>query len=272
MQEKSKNLLYRSVTGLLIVVTIIACIKAGVWTSFLLFGIVTLVGIKECIAISQKMGKKPSILVTYLAGAAMYATIGIAEIFEMESILLPLCSLIMILALVGSLYRKSENTLEDGMWALWPSIYVSVPLSLLVTLEKAELLLPLFIFIWSSDVMAYVVGSLIGKHKLFPKWSPSKSWEGAIGGFCAALLAAFIYASFAESSVLGMVVLAGMISVFGVLGDLVESMAKRLAGLKDSGKTLPGHGGILDRFDSVFVASPIAVVLLQIAKIIGIQI
>ena len=128
--------------------------------------------------------------------------------------------------------------------------------------------LSLFIFLWSSDTGAYCFGSLFGKHRLFPRISPKKSWEGSIGGAVVAIVASQIIATFIPyteqltqlSSRLAWGGLAAIIVIFGTWGDLVESLLKRKLGIKDSGNIIPGHGGMLDRFDSSLMAIPAAVV------------
>ncbi|MDE6113339.1 MAG: phosphatidate cytidylyltransferase, partial [Bacteroidales bacterium] len=151
-------------------------------------------------------------------------------------------------------------------WSLWAAIYVALPLALLVWLRRADLLWPLFIIVWANDVFAYVVGSSFReekRHKLAPRISPAKSWEGACGGFCAAIVAGVVWALCNNLSVSLLTAFAAVVAVVGVLGDLLESHYKRQAGIKDSGRLLGGHGGILDRFDSILLAAP-AAVLLQI--------
>ena len=134
-----------------------------------------------------------------------------------------------------------------------------------------DMLLPLsiFIFLWTNDTGAYCSGSLFGKHKLFPRISPAKSWEGSIGGgILVVIVAALIgYSTTNESGVNMLTIpqwigLGIVVAVFGTWGDLVESLFKRTLGVKDSGNILPGHGGMLDRFDSSLMAIPAAVVYL----------
>ena len=128
----------------------------------------------------------------------------------------------------------------------------------------------MFIFLWSSDSGAYVFGSWLGKHRLFPRISPKKSWEGSIGGGIVAILASQVIATFVPfaenlSPTLCRLLWAGLavlVVVFGTWGDLVESLLKRKLGIKDSGNILPGHGGMLDRFDSSLLAIPAAVIYL----------
>jgi phosphatidate cytidylyltransferase len=127
--------------------------------------------------------------------------------------------------------------------------------------------LGIILLIWASDVGAYLVGSLIGKHKLFERISPGKTWEGTIGAFILNIGCAFIIANwFPELALKHWIVISILVSVFGSIGDLVESMFKRQAGIKDSGKIMPGHGGILDRFDSLLFVSPFVYAYLSLIK------
>ena len=138
------------------------------------------------------------------------------------------------------------------------------------------LLLALFVIIWASDTFAYLAGSLFGKHKLFPSISPNKSWEGVVGGLIGALLTAMVfYLTVSEPtaceisvSLIRWLIFAVVIVVFGTLGDLLESLLKRTVGVKDSGHIMPGHGGLLDRLDSVIFAVIPAAVYIFIMSII----
>lgn len=112
-------------------------------------------------------------------------------------------------------------------------------------------------FIWLNDTGAYFVGSFFGKHKFYEKISPNKTWEGTLGGIAFCIGLSFVVASmFPQLAQIHWIAISVIVAVFGTLGDLVESMLKRLAGVKDSGSLMPGHGGVLDRFDSLFFATP----------------
>jgi phosphatidate cytidylyltransferase len=156
-------------------------------------------------------------------------------------------------------------------------MYIALPFSLINVLAfnatsegfvAFNTLLPLsiFVFLWVNDSGAYCVGSLIGRHKLFPRISPGKSWEGSIGGAVFVLAAAYAISYFLDTDqMLAMPVWLGLglvVVIFGTWGDLVESLFKRTLGIKDSGNILPGHGGMLDRFDSSLLAIPAAVIYL----------
>jgi phosphatidate cytidylyltransferase len=128
--------------------------------------------------------------------------------------------------------------------------------------------LPFFVFLWASDTGAYCVGSLIGKHPLFKRISPNKSWEGSVGGAVLAIGISMIFAHY-DTSLYSTLQWAGMalvVVVFGTWGDLVESLMKRQLGIKDSGNILPGHGGMLDRFDSSLIAIPAVALYLTICE------
>jgi phosphatidate cytidylyltransferase len=176
--------------------------------------------------------------------------------------------------LIAELYMKQADPIHDWAYTMLSQIYIALPLSLLNVLAFTadssgvvafNTLLPLsvFIFLWVNDSGAYCVGSLLGRHKLFPRISPGKSWEGSIGGAVFVLVAAWAISHFLDGVMLTLPEWLGLglvVVVFGTWGDLVESLFKRTLGIKDSGSILPGHGGMLDRFDSSLMAFPAAVV------------
>ncbi len=129
------------------------------------------------------------------------------------------------------------------------------------------LLLVVIVTVWVNDTFAYLTGSLIGKHRLYERISPKKSWEGSIGGLFFCLFIAAMFAHYSNYiSVDRALIIAILVVVFGSLGDLIESMLKRQAGVKDSGNLIPGHGGILDRFDATFFAVPFVFVYLIMTR------
>ena len=181
---------------------------------------------------------------------------------------------------ISELYTQNENAVNDWAYTMLGQMYIALPLSTINVLAfnaatdgsiNFNYIIPLsvFIFLWANDTGAYCTGSLFGKHKLFPRISPAKSWEGSIGGAVFVLISAYIigmltgadagksYLDIPQWLGLGLIVV-----VFGTWGDLVESLFKRTLGIKDSGTILPGHGGMLDRFDSSLMAMPAAVVYL----------
>ena len=180
--------------------------------------------------------------------------------------------------LVSELYFDRSDTIQNWAMALMAQFYIALPFASFNTLCFISTpvgvsfyywyALSVFIFLWASDSGAYLIGSWLGKHRLFPRISPKKSWEGSIGGGIVAIIVSQVIAAFipfAENltSMLCHLLWAGLamiVVVFGTWGDLVESLLKRKLGIKDSGNILPGHGGMLDRFDSSLLAIPAAVI------------
>ena len=182
--------------------------------------------------------------------------------------------------LVAELYLQQKDPINNWAYTMLSQLYIALPFSMLTVLAfrsdgygiSYSYLLPLsvFVFLWMNDTGAYCVGSLLGRHKLFPRISPGKSWEGSIGGGLLVVAVAVGIWYFTEKygyndASLNAWQWAGLgltVVVFGTWGDLVESLFKRTLGIKDSGNILPGHGGMLDRFDSSLLAIPAAVVYL----------
>jgi phosphatidate cytidylyltransferase len=178
--------------------------------------------------------------------------------------------------LIAELYLKQDDPIQDWAYTMLSQMYIALPFSLLNVLAFTangsgmvafNTLLPLsvFVFLWVNDTGAYCVGSLLGRHKLFPRISPGKSWEGSIGGAVFVLVAAWAISYFLDDVMLNLYEWLGLglvVVIFGTWGDLVESLFKRTLGVKDSGSILPGHGGMLDRFDSSLLAIPAAVIYL----------
>lgn len=165
--------------------------------------------------------------------------------------------------LTAALYIKVDNPLSEAAYSLMAQIYITLPLFLLLMLyyESSALVLLMFIMIWLNDTGAFCVGSLIGKNKLFERISPNKSWEGFFGGLAFAVIAGIVAGTcfgqhFRHLSTSMLAVMGVVVTVFATWGDLFESLIKRTLGIKDSGSIMPGHGGILDRIDSLLFVAP----------------
>jgi len=179
-------------------------------------------------------------------------------------LLLPVSSLVFL----TELFRKKEAPFQNIALTLLAIIYIALPFSLLyqsgflanrgVAGFNYQFILGFFFLLWTSDTGAYLVGISIGKHPMFPRVSPKKSWEGLAGGVFLTMAVAHVISLYFHSlSRTDWLVIAVIIAIFGVLGDLIESLLKRSLQVKDSGNILPGHGGILDRFDSVIFSIPL---------------
>ena len=183
--------------------------------------------------------------------------------------LLPVAFYVIIRCIV-QLYRPQQNALHSLERSFFSLGYVALPVSLLnciMSITAPRLLLGMFIFIWLYDTGAYCVGMLLGRHRLFERISPKKSWEGVIGGVAACIAGAYAthywFDEFFQVPELATWVgLSVVVAVFATFGDLVESLIKRSVGVKDSGSILPGHGGILDRIDSLLLVAPAVLIYL----------
>ena len=174
---------------------------------------------------------------------------------------------VMLLALVTHLFRPQVQPIQSWGNLCASQLMVALPFALMngIMMHNQWLMLALFILLWVNDSGAYIVGSLTakrkgGNHKMFPRVSPAKSWEGLIGGFVFDLIAGYVFFRIGwmgDMSLMDSLFFALAGGVFGTLGDLMESLFKRTLGVKDSGKFMPGHGGVLDRFDSLMLAIPV---------------
>ena len=174
---------------------------------------------------------------------------------------------IMLLALISHLFRPQVQPIQSWGNLCAGQVMIALPFALMngVLMHSKWLMLALFILLWVNDSGAYIVGSLMakrkgGNHKMFPRVSPAKSWEGLIGGFVFDLIAGYVFFRvgwMGDMTLSNSLLFALAGGVFGTLGDLMESLFKRTLGVKDSGKFMPGHGGVLDRFDSLLLAVPV---------------
>ncbi len=167
------------------------------------------------------------------------------------------------LSAIVQLWKQSDQPFRDAAYSMVPLLYIGLPLSLMLALVPdagARVVLMLVLMVWLNDSGAYIGGSLFGKHKMWERHSPGKTWEGTAFGVLATVLVAVFVGPWIQPAVAWYHWLAlGLIcSVIDTLGDLVESMLKRSVGMKDSGNIMPGHGGFLDRFDSLLIIMPFA--------------
>lgn len=272
------NFIQRAITGIIFVGVLIGCILGGPISFTLLFALITALTIHE---FGNIVSKQPDVEINkpicMLAGVFLFFGFAYLGVMPGQTeILIPYLFLIIYL-LVSELYLKKKNPLNNWAYAMMSQIYIALSFAMLNVLayhsigNEGELshyqvqynpILPLsiFIFTWINDTGAYCTGMLFGKHRLFERISPKKSWEGSIGGGVVAIGASFVLAHyFTIMSMWEWAGLALVVVVFGTWGDLTESLLKRQLHVKDSGNILPGHGGMLDRFDSALMAIPAAV-------------
>jgi len=181
-----------------------------------------------------------------------------------------LYGLYIVLVLIYELYRKKTNPIHNWAYFIMGQIFIALPFSMLnfilyVNDYRPIILLSVFVTIWINDTGAYITGVTFGKHRLFERISPKKSWEGFVGGAFSALLSGYIFSiAIPEISLLNWFIFSEIIVIFGTFGDLIESLIKRTVGVKDSGNAIPGHGGLMDRFDSMLLATPAALMYLNL--------
>lgn len=268
-----KKFITRSVTGIILVLVMLTAIIASPYSYALLFLSILVGGIIEFSNLFKESKVKPNRAFSLIISVGFYAIAFLVaqRTLELKYFLSFFPMLLIIMA--TELYRKKENPLQNISVTIFSIIYLAIPMSLINFLVFPEilggsnytpkLLIALFALIWIYDSGAYLVGVSIGRHRLFERISPKKSWEGAIGGTLTALLAAYFISGFIpEIKLIHWIVISILTVISSTFGDLTESMFKRQFGIKDSGNLLPGHGGILDRFDSLFFAVPVVVTYL----------
>ncbi|AVM56430.1 phosphatidate cytidylyltransferase [Bacteroides heparinolyticus] len=271
------NFIQRAVTGVLFVTVLVGCILYSPFSFGILFTIISALSVHEFARLINQNGEiSLNKTITSLGGA--YLFLALMSFCTQQSVgarvFLPYLALLLYL-MITELYLKKKNPTGNWAYSMLSQLYVALPFALLNVLAfqnspetgsvtyNPVLPLSIFVFIWLSDTGAYCVGSLIGKHRLFERISPKKSWEGSIGGGAFSIASSLAFAHFFPfMSWWQWAGLATIVVIFGTWGDLTESLMKRQLGIKDSGNILPGHGGMLDRFDSALMAIPAAVVYL----------
>lgn len=279
MSDKLKNMITRAITGTIFVVAVVVSFLRPQAMMFL-FALVTALSVWEFTGLVNNI-KDVSVnrFITTAAGTYLFiAFAGYCSEITPSAVFIPYLLTIVYL-FISELYTKASNPINNWAYTMLSQLYIALPFSMINVVAFRneggavvyDNLLPLsiFIFLWTNDTGAYISGSLLGKHKLFPRVSPGKSWEGSIGGGLLVLAVAALVGHIANSnegghilSIPGWMGLGLVVVFFGTWGDLVESLFKRTIGIKDSGKILPGHGGMLDRFDSSLMAIPSAVIYL----------
>ncbi|MDD3737190.1 MAG: phosphatidate cytidylyltransferase [Bacteroidales bacterium] len=269
------NFIRRTITGAFIVVFVLG----GLWlhpVSFFVVGAVMIAGTqREYYIMVSNTGVRPQLVTGIISGFLLYVistTVALGWLSRNWFLaMIPVISIVMVI----ELFRKVERPFDSLAHTFFSILYTALPFSMfpfvafghsglspLVTMEGIEfspgIIVGFFLLLWTNDTGAYLVGSVLGRHRLFERISPAKSWEGFFGGLVLTLLVARLFSGWlGVADTKGWMVIALIISIGGTLGDLLESMLKRSLGLKDSGTIMPGHGGFLDRFDSVVVAFPI---------------
>ncbi len=279
MNSKKKNLIVRTVTGIFYVAIMVVCFMRPIGMLFV-FALITAMTVREfCSLVNERENVSVNRFICPVAGVFLVlAMFGFCSGLTNATVFIPYLITIIYL-FISELYLRQSDPLNNWAYSMLSQLYIALPLSTVSILGYYSggyyYLLPLcvFIFLWCNDTGAYVTGSLFGRHKLFPRISPAKSWEGSIGGTILVLAAAAIVWRIEPEHASGLSLLQWLglgltVTVFGTWGDLIESLMKRTLGIKDSGNVLPGHGGMLDRFDSSLIATPAAVIYIYTLSVI----
>jgi phosphatidate cytidylyltransferase len=269
------NLALRFITGFIGVAIMAGCILWGAAPFCLLFLFISLASLHEFYTLSEKSGVRPQKYLGLVTGLTVFLAVSIFSTtvtrydFYPQLLFIPFAFSIFI----AELYRNSEKPFNNIGWTLLGIFYIPFSLALFTWISFTNIftgyepgfILGFLIILWAGDIGAYFIGIKFGKHRLFERHSPKKTWEGSFGGAIASFLAAFLVSTYFDvMPLIHWMVVTAIIIVTSTLGDLVESMFKRSIEIKDSGSALPGHGGFLDRFDGIFISAPFVFTYLKI--------
>lgn len=269
------SFLRRVLTAIVFVAVMVGGVYANAYTFVGLFGLITALSVWEYLnlALAETKSRKDNYrkFIGLILGITPFILVALHQLGFVDQfdrfpiyatfLLFPL----MFLAFVYELYTASEKPFANIGILLLGMVYIGIPFALLLLIGfwngsfAPNVVFGLLAMTWMNDTGAYLVGSQIGKNKLFPRISPGKTWEGSMGGVVVTFIIAYLLSLlFDDLRLRDWLFLAAIVALFGSIGDLVESMLKRSLNIKDSGSLLPGHGGILDRFDAFIFLLPFA--------------
>jgi phosphatidate cytidylyltransferase len=285
MSDKLKNLIIRTISGVVLLAVVLGAAFAGPIGYGALLLLITGVGVWEFYAMARAKGVEPQRGLGIVGSLGLTLTgtsilcVNYLDYYHEDFILLgiAIAALAIMFTFVVEVFRNRQTPIHNIATTILGIVYVGLPLAVMaiipMLLQNPDFKDPYwnawyFLFylflVWGNDVFAYLFGITLGKHKLCERLSPKKSWEGFVGGILGSMAVGAIAATFFDSSYPFWIGLALVVALSSVVGDLVESMFKRDAGVKDSGKIMPGHGGMLDRFDALIVSAPFALVYIVI--------
>lgn len=265
------SLVKRTITGAVFAAIMLGIPFAGKIAFVLLFCVVSTFSVIEYFQLLIKAGKNPQKITGLLSGVAIYIISGLYILVILPEKFLWINLVFLFVPFIAELWRKKAQPIENVALTISGIVYVIFPSILVIGFSRITELSESWIniytgfllLIWANDTFAYLTGSVLGKHKLFERISPAKTIEGTLGGIFFTILAAWLlhYIN-SPLSAWQWMLMAAVICLSAIPGDLIESLFKRSLGIKDSGNILPGHGGMLDRFDAMFLSAPFVFVYL----------
>ncbi len=269
--NKLSNLTLRIIFGLIGAALVVTGVLYNEWTFLLLFGLICGISLAEFFHLlhQSKMHLNRSFAV--VAGVLLFVINYLIQNNTLPSSYYYLAIAFVFLLFLIELFQTNQNPFYRIANTFWGVLYIALPLSLFSSTAfisgsyDQSIVMGILLLLWANDIGGYIGGVSFGKHKLFERVSPKKTWEGSIGGAIFSLGISWACAHFFPSLQLkDWIILSLIIIVFGSIGDLVESLFKRNLSVKDSGNLIPGHGGFLDRFDGLFIASPFLIMYLKV--------
>lgn len=262
------NFQQRAITGLTFAFVMAASILLSPWSILAIFFLILTFGLLEFYKLIKSEDIQPQVIPALLLSQFLFLFFSFLLwnhiTFKWMLCAIPLLTMIFII----ELFRNKEKPFQNIAITILGMIYLTVPLLLIIYIAigfvspnqdsyHGEIIMGCILLIWASDTGAYMIGSKFGKHRLFERISPKKSWEGFLGGMITSILVAWLISNWIpDLSMQQWIIIAVIVVSTGTLGDLVESMLKRSLNVKDSGVIFPGHGGILDRFDGLLISIP----------------
>jgi phosphatidate cytidylyltransferase len=264
--------LTRALSGAVYVLLLLTCLMYSDVTFHILFGLFLAMAVLEFCKLI-----KIHFLIPLILALAVYLVTDKTSFHPNLDGILTMASVLVCCRLLVFLYSKKEKVVHRIEKWIYIIGYIILPFIIITKIPigtdgyNPKILIGIFILIWTNDTFAYLVGKNFGKHKLFERISPKKTIEGFLGGFLFSLIASYLLAKyFLETSNISIWIgIAILVSIFATLGDLIQSKFKRLANVKDSGKVMPGHGGVLDRLDSIIFVSPFIFLFFQLLKYVS---
>ena len=294
MGDKLKNFLVRTASGAVLLGIVLAAIFSGVWGYGALLLAVTIIGVWEFYGLARAKGSEPQrymgmlmslalLFAGFISSLHIYGETDDENVLGLGVSLLLIFAMLLVITFVIEVFRNRQTPMYNIATTIMGAVYVALPMAILTILpsglnaiiHRGEVWIPwVFLFylflVWGNDVFAYLVGVTMGKHRMCERLSPKKSWEGFAGGVAGSAAVGAIAASVLGGSYGVWIGLAIVVALSSVVGDLIESMFKRDAGVKDSGAIMPGHGGILDRFDALIISAPFALIYLYVIMMLEI--